>query len=145
MAIQESKFWKKEALISTAYLGLSKIKDGTMDVNRTLALYCNKSESKQVEFLSCLGLELTIFARDTYEVGNDSLSNPKQLRCINEIMHRILGQQEKILLGDHGRYPDESFIKMIFQMAASCGFEKHLLSGIKESFGLHTNKVATGT
>lgn len=105
-----------------------------MNVNEALSLYCNESESEQAKFLSRLGHQITIFARDTYEPNTDALSNPAQLRCINEMMHRILGQQFKLLLSDRDRYPDDVFIRMIFDMAATCGFESYLSLGIKDSF-----------
>lgn len=105
-----------------------------MDLNKAVSLYCNESELQQVKFLSRLGHQITIFARDTYEIDGNSLSDPMQLRCINEIMHRILGQQFKLLLGDASRYPDDIFIKMVFEMAADCHFEKYLYLGITESF-----------
>lgn len=105
-----------------------------MDVNETVSLYCNESESWQIKFLSRLGHQITILARDTYEADSDSLLNPIQLRCTNEMMHRILGQQFKLLFGDKGRYPDDVFIKMIFDMASSCDFDKYLSLGIVDSF-----------
>ncbi len=105
-----------------------------MDVNEVVSLYCSKSEVEQVKFLSRLGHQITIFARDTYKLDSDSLSDPAQLRCINEIMHRILGQQFKLLLDDDSRYPNDIFIKMIFDMATACHFENYLCLGINDSF-----------
>ncbi len=116
-----------------------------MDVNEALSLYRNEPESEQVKFLSRLGHQITIFARDTYEPDTDSLSNPAQLRCINEMMHRILGQQFKLLLGDCDRYPDDIFIKMIFEMAATCDFESYLSLGINDSFKLCMGQRAKQT
>ena len=104
-----------------------------MDANEFLSLYCSESELQQAKFLSRLAHQITIFARDTYEPNTDSLSNPTQLRCINEMMHRILGQQFKILLGDGERYPDDIFIKMIFDMAVTCGFDNYLSLVISDS------------
>ena len=105
-----------------------------MDVNKAVSLYCNESEPQQVKFLSRLGHQITVFARDTYEIDGNSLSDPVQLRCINEMMHRILGQQFKLLLSDNSRYPDDLFIKMIFEMAVNCHFENYLNLGITDSF-----------
>lgn len=104
-----------------------------MDVNETVSLYCKKSELQQIKFLSRLGHQITIFARDTYEVEGNSLSTPVQLRGINEIMHRILGQQCKLLLGDEGRYPDDIFIRMLFEMAVGCQFEYYMNLGVSDS------------
>ncbi len=115
-----------------------------MDVNETMSLYCNETESWQVKFLSRLGHQITILARDTYDIDNDSLSNPTQLRCVNEMMHRILGQQFKLLLDDRSRYPDDVFIKMIFEMAATCDFENYLSLGINDSFKENGNSAQLG-
>ena len=114
-----------------------------MDINEILSLYCSDSELQQAKFLSCLAHQITIFARDTYEPDTDALSNPTRLRCINEMMHRILGQQFKLLLGDRERYPDDVFIKMVFDMAATCGFEDYLSLGISESAKWHMSGEAS--
>jgi len=104
-----------------------------MDVKEVLSLYCSKSELQQAKFLSRLAYQITIFARDTYDSNTDVLSNPAQLRCVNEMVHRILGQQFKLLLGDCERYPDDVFIEMIIDMAAACGFENYLSLSISDS------------
>ncbi len=107
-----------------------------MDVNEAVSLYCSKSEAEQVKFLSRLSHQITIFARDTYEFESDSLSDPIKLRSINEMMHRILGQQFDLLLSNTSRYPDGTFIEILFEMAAACHFESHLCSGMIDSFKL---------
>lgn len=111
-----------------------------MDKNNVLELYSSESREWQIKFLSRLAHQITIFARDTYEFDSDSLSNPVQLRCINEIMHRIIGQQFKLIMNDNGRYPDDVFIKMMFDMADCCNFEDHMSSGIKDSIEICMNE-----
>lgn len=111
-----------------------------MEINKVISLYSNESKLQQVNFLSCLGHQITIFARDSYDPNTDFLSNPAQLRCVNEIMHRLLGQQSKLLLGDQERYPDDVFIKMIFDMASKCAFEHYLSLGVRESIRLCMSK-----
>ena len=112
----------------------------SMDTNEVLASYRSFSELQQAKFLSRLGHQITIFARDTYNTGTEELSNPRQLRCINELMHKILSQQSKILLGNRNRYPDDIFIKMIFNIAATCGFDNYLLAGANDSMKLCLDK-----
>jgi len=105
-----------------------------MDMNEALSLYCDKSDQEKMKILARLSHQLTILARGTYELESDDLSAPKKLRCINEIMHRVLGQLNKYLNSDSSRYPDQLFIKMIFDMAGSCQFEDELLSGFTDTF-----------
>ena len=52
-------------------------------------LLSNFTEDQKVLVLLAYGHELTISARDGYEVQGDSLTKPRLLREINEIMHRI--------------------------------------------------------
>lgn len=92
-----------------------------MKVSETLIRFGRESISWQVKFLSRLGHWTTILARNTYEFDSDGVSDPRQLRCLNEIQHRIFGQQLKLLVDDKSRYPDDLFIKMIDDMARSCG------------------------
>ena len=104
-----------------------------MDVNEALSLYRGKSEQEQMKILARLSHQITIFARDTYELESEGLSSPEKLRCINEIMHRVLGQLNKHLNSDSSRYPDDLFIKMIFDMADTCQFEGDLSLGFTDS------------
>ena len=40
-------------------------------------------------FLARLSFEITIAGRHSYEAGTDELSNPRQLRRVNEVQHRV--------------------------------------------------------
>ena len=104
-----------------------------MNIEEFISLYGNKSDQWQAKFLSRLGHQLTIFARDTYAVDSDLVANPALIRGINEIMHKIFGQQFNLLIGDVNRYPDEVLIEMIFEMAAEYQFEHTLWIGITDS------------
>lgn len=103
-------------------------------MTKTISQYSKKTELQQAKFLSRLAHQITIFARDTYEINSNSIQDPIRLRGINEIMHQILGQQTKLLSGDRRRYSDDILIKMIFDMAIECNFENDLESGIADSF-----------
>ena len=104
-----------------------------MNMTEVISQYSQKSESQQAKFLSRLAHQITIFARDTYELDGNLLLDPARLRGINEIMHRIIGQQFKLLSGDTSRYPDDFLIKTIFDMATECNFEKHMDLSVTES------------
>ena len=106
-----------------------------MDVTQALQRYRDLPNDKQVVFLAELEYQLTIYARDAYEPGTDRVSKPDRMRCVNEIMHRILGQQSKLLSSDGNRYSDDVFIQMVFDMASSCHLERELTVGVTEAFG----------
>lgn len=47
------------------------------------------SDSKKMNFLIRYGNELTIMARGAYAFQSEEVANPKLLRWINEILHRV--------------------------------------------------------
>ena len=69
--------------------------------------------------------ELTVIARDSYEVGEDGLTNPQRVRRINEVQHCTSGFLYALLRNNSQRYPDnvlvESFwnIQMTGSLSAS--------------------------
>jgi len=85
-----------------------------MNTKEALEIFSDLSSEEKANFLARLAFELTIMARDTYEVGTDDLTNPKLMRSINEIQHRILSQLSAILRNDKNRYPDEVFWQIVF-------------------------------
>jgi hypothetical protein len=50
-------------------------------------------------FLTSLAHTLTIIARDTYEAQTEEVEKPRQLRCINEVQHRLLACLRGVLAG----------------------------------------------
>ena len=50
------------------------------------------SEEERAYFLSVLGHELTIVGREAYEFQGPGVTNPRLLRDLNEIHHRIYSQ-----------------------------------------------------
>jgi hypothetical protein len=69
--------------------------------------------NQQIEALVCLSHELTILARDTYEVGSTGLTHPARLRTINEVQHRIIAHVLALLRNDPARYPDDVLVNII--------------------------------
>lgn len=70
-----------------------------MNTTQTSKIFSAYTRHEQIEFLSLMAFELTILARDTYEVGRDGLTNPVRLRRINEVQHCITGQLFKLFQG----------------------------------------------
>lgn len=59
------------------------------------------NNSKSI-LLSSLAYELTICARETYEVGTDRVLQPELLRGYNELLHRVTGATRDHLLNSEG-------------------------------------------
>ena len=47
------------------------------------------SDEARLKILAGLAHELTICARDTYEVGTDEVRDPRDLRAYNELLHCV--------------------------------------------------------
>ena len=52
-----------------------------------------------IRFLARLSWEITIAGRNSYEAGTDELANPRQLRRVNEIQHRVTACLSQLLEG----------------------------------------------
>ena len=68
-----------------------------MKVEEIKDLFSDLSDIEKANFLARLAFELTIVARETYEVGTDNLEFPQEMRIINEIQHRILNYLSALL------------------------------------------------
>jgi hypothetical protein len=53
----------------------------------------------KLRFLARLSFEITIAGRNSYEAGTDELTNPPQLRRVNEIQHRVTACLSQLLTG----------------------------------------------
>jgi hypothetical protein len=81
------------------------------------------SDSTRVAILAHIAQELTISARDTYEVGTENVLNPHTLRAYNELLHRVTGSVVDHLSRNKG-YSLESIVEMM------------------RAFGVRQNRVA---
>lgn len=54
---------------------------------------------KKIRFLSSLSCAITIAGRNSYEAGTADLTNPRQLRRVNEIQHRVTSCLREALTG----------------------------------------------
>lgn len=68
----------------------------------------NIPESEQAVFLARLGHFLTVVARDAYEFQGPDVTNPRLLRDLNEIHHRIYSQIRSLILGSEHCFPPEA-------------------------------------
>jgi hypothetical protein len=86
-----------------------------MDVQRAIEIYHKRSAQEKTEFLLRLAHTLTILARDTYEVGGDSVTEPARLRRISELLHRVLGSLLASRRDNRKRYPDDVLVRLILE------------------------------
>jgi hypothetical protein len=59
----------------------------------------NLAFDHRLRFLARLSFEITIAGRNSYEAGTDDLTNPRQLRRVNEIQHRVAACLSQLLNG----------------------------------------------
>jgi hypothetical protein len=62
--------------------------------------------------LAQIAADLTVCARDTYEVGTEVVLDPQALRAYNELLHRVTGAVRDHLLGVEG-YSLEAILDLI--------------------------------
>ena len=84
-----------------------------MSVDTAIKAFGAVPTQRQVEVLAVFAHELTILCRATYEVGTDNVVDPRRLRQLTEVQHRVVGHLLKLLRGDEERYPDEVLIQII--------------------------------
>jgi hypothetical protein len=84
-----------------------------VNVEAAAALYSSLNRTAQVKLLSRFGFNLTVAARDTYAAGSEALSDPRRLRQINEVQHRVFSHIGKLINNDPDRYPDDVLISML--------------------------------
>jgi len=64
----------------------------TTDLRTCEQLLASLSTAEQARLLSYYGHQLTVLARSAYEFQGPGVSDPRLLRDLNEIQHRLLGQ-----------------------------------------------------
>src|SRR5262245_65251332 len=93
-------------------------------VPNAILAYSALSRENKVRFLSRIAHELTGRARDAYETTtSDPQKTAQLLTAYNELGHKIIGEMIHHLEAHHFRYPDDVFVRIIFDMAepAECG------------------------
>ncbi len=110
-----------------------------MSVSEPAAIFLSYSSEEKQEFLAQLIHELTVIARDSYEVGQDGLTNPQRVRRINEVQHRVSAFLCALWRDDPQRYPDDLFLKIILEHPDDNILEQQL----SESFARWTRNRMT--
>ena len=98
-----------------------------IEIQRFLA----PTSSARQKWLVDLLFALTIFARDTYTVGGDSLADPARMRRFNELLHRTASQLRNEVSGNPG-LPNDVFGEMVSEEIDALGFS---IDDLREQVG----------
>lgn len=79
------------------------------------------SQIDQLIWLSQLLHLISMFARDTYQVGTDGVSKPNNLRRFNELIHRLATFQKKIATASEQGMPDEDVFELLDRELSALG------------------------
>lgn len=93
---------------------------------RELDRYELLNKDQRILWLSHLLFLISMFARDTYEVGTESVDKPEALRRFNELLHRISSKQLDVILNKKG-IPDDQFFGMLAMGVDEVGIKKETL------------------
>ena len=107
--------------------------------DKPIDVFLSYSLKEKEEFIAHLIHEITLIARDSYEVGQDGLTNPQRVRRINEVQHRLSAFLCALLSDDPDRYPDDVLAKIILEHPEDSVLERQL----SESFARLTSRRAT--
>ena len=78
------------------------------------------SRAERTAVLARIAHALTICARDTYEVGTESVLEPQVLRSYNELLHRVTAAVRDHVLGTDG-FSLETILGMVREFGARHG------------------------
>lgn len=99
---------------------------GQTTVEAAAAAFASRPSAEQQELLAHLSHELTLIMRDTYEAGQDGLTDAPRARRINEIQHRISAHLLKLMRADKQRYPDDVLMQIILNHPNDSTLEQQL-------------------
>ncbi len=97
-----------------------------MDVADATTYFSALSLDEKAEFLALLAHELTIVARDAYEVGEEGLTHPSRMRAVNEVQHRLTAFLAALLRGDPRRYPDDILVRILLEQPQDAVLQRQL-------------------
>ncbi len=104
-----------------------------MTLDDLVARYPALLAAEQISFLSRLAANLTVFARDTYEVQTVNVGDAPRLRGYNEFQHRVSFHLLHLIEGDEDRYPDDVLGRMIAEYARELGCEQAVANVLERS------------
>jgi hypothetical protein len=84
-----------------------------MTADEAVAAYSVLSASEQLRVLAEYAHDLTVIARGTYIPQTEDIADPRRLRLLNEVQHRVTGHMRHLISGDSKRYPDDVIVRII--------------------------------
>ena len=84
-----------------------------MTPDEAVAAYSALSLSQQLRVLADYAHDLTVIARGTYVAQTDDVADPRRLRQLNEVQHRVMAHVRHLIAGDANRYPDDVIVRTI--------------------------------
>ena len=81
-----------------------------MDTQTPSHAFVALTPEEQIRFLATLGHNLTIAARSNYAAQSPEVANPKGLRAINELQHRLFNHLRALQTPGSFRFPDDLFV-----------------------------------
>ena len=84
-------------------------------------MFSGLTTADQTQVLATFAHELTVAARDGYEVGGVGLTDSGWLRTVNEVQHRVTAHLAALLRDDFKRYPDSVLVDIVAAEPALAG------------------------
>lgn len=107
-----------------------------MTIEEATAAFSSLSHDEKKEFIAQLIYELTIVARDSYEVGGVGLTNPERVRRVNEVQHRLGAFLFSLLRDDARRYPDDLLVRIILEHEGDDDFQRQMSAAFAAAYRL---------
>lgn len=84
-----------------------------MTPEEAVAAYSALHVAEQLRVLADYAHGLTVIARGTYIPQTEDIADPRRLRLLNEIQHRVTGHMCHLISGNTKRYPDDVIVRII--------------------------------
>lgn len=83
-----------------------------MTADEVLAAYSRLEPNKQLRVLAGFARALTVVARGTYVPLTEDIADPRRLRVLNEIQHRVTAQMDALIRESAERFPDDAIFEI---------------------------------
>jgi hypothetical protein len=94
-----------------------------MNIESEIRNFSDLSSVDKARFLAHFMYEMTLEARNFYQVSGDQDIDATKLRFINEIQHRVTRFIEQILIDDPSRSPDQMMLRLLLAPRAEKSIE----------------------
>ena len=96
---------------------------------------------EQARFLAVLGHWLTVVVRSTYKVQSDDVTDPRTLRSLNEIHHRIYAQIDGLVTRRSAKFPPGAMASWLAAEGESEELQKSCLWAFEEAHKRYQAKL----